>query len=74
MGYRRKETTALILLFLVVFILSLVAMCSAAVVVIIICKIFSISNIIQGIAIVVIVNSLIMTTTLIGRELVERQK
>ena len=72
MSYRKKETTTLILLFLVVFILSLVAMSSSAVVVIIICKIFSISNIIQGIAIVVIVNSLIMTTTLIGRELVER--
>lgn len=72
MSYRRKETTALILLFLVVFILSLVAMSSSAVVVIIICKIFSISDKIQAIAIVVIINSLIMTTTLIGRELVER--
>lgn len=72
MNYRKKETTALILLFLVVFILSLVAMSSSAVVVIIICKIFNISNIIQGIAIVVVINSLIMTTTLIGRELVER--
>lgn len=72
MSYRKKETTALILLFLVVFILSLVAMSSSAVVVIIICKIFSISDKIQGIAIVAVVNSLIMTTTLIGRELVER--
>ena len=72
MGYRRKETTTIILLFLVVLILSLVAMSSSAVVVIIICKVFSISDIIQGIAIVVIINSLIMTTTLIGRELVER--
>nr|DAF95328.1 MAG TPA: hypothetical protein [Phage sp. ctOz71]DAG02869.1 MAG TPA: hypothetical protein [Siphoviridae sp. ctsUl6] len=72
MSYRRKETTALILLFFIVFVLSLVAMSSAAVVVIIICKIFSISNIIQGVAIVVVVNSLIMTATLIGRELVER--
>lgn len=72
MSYRRKETTALILLFLVVFILSLVAMGSSAVVVMIICKIFSISYKIQSIAIVVVVNSLIMTTTLIGREMVER--
>jgi hypothetical protein len=72
MSHRRKETTALILLFLVVFILSLVAMGSSAVVVIIICKIFSISDKIQSIAIVVVVNSLIMTTTLIGREMVER--
>lgn len=72
MSYRKKETTALILLFFVVFILSLVAMSSLAVVVTIICKIFSISDKIQGIAMVVVVNSLIMTTTLIGRELVER--
>ena len=72
MSYRKKETTALILLFFVVFILSLVAMASSAAVVMIICKVFSISNTIQGIAIVVVVNSLIMTTTLIGRELVER--
>lgn len=72
MGYRRKETTALILLFLIVLILSLVAMSSSAVVVMFICKLFSISDIIQSIAIVVIINSLIMTTILIGRELVER--
>lgn len=72
MSYRKKQTTALILLFLVVFILSLVAMSSSAVVIIIICKVFSISDRIQGVAIVVIVNSLIMATTMIGRELVER--
>lgn len=72
MGYRRKETTALILLFIVVFILSLVAMSSSAVVTMFICKLFSISDKIQTIAIVVVINSLIMTTTMIGRELVER--
>jgi len=72
MSYRKKETTAIILLFLVVFILSLVAMSSSAVVAMFICKLFSISDKIHTIAIVVIINSLIMTTTVIGRELVER--
>nr|DAQ42041.1 MAG TPA: hypothetical protein [Caudoviricetes sp.] len=72
MNHRRKETTALILLFLVVFVLSLVAMSSSAVVAMFICKLFNISDKIQGLAIVVVINSLIMTTTMIGRELVER--
>lgn len=72
MGYKRKETTAIILLFLVVFVLSLVAMSSSAVVAMFICKLFNISDKIQGLAIVVVINSLIMTTTMIGRELVER--
>ena len=72
MSYRKKETTALILLFIVVFILSLVAISSSAVVAMFICKLFNISDKIQGLAIVVVINSLIMTTTLIGRELVER--
>ena len=72
MGSRKKETTAIILLFLVVFILALVAMSSSAVVAMFICKLFSINDKIYGIAIVVVINSLIMTTTMIGRELVER--
>ena len=72
MSFRKKETTALILLFLVVLILSLVAMSSSAVVAMFICKLFSVSDKIYGLAIVVVINSLIMTTTIIGRELVER--
>lgn len=72
MDSRKKETTAIILLFLVVFILALVAMSSSAVVAMFICKLFSISDKIYGIAIVVVINSLIMTTTMIGMELVER--
>lgn len=65
MGYRRKETTTIILLFLVVLILSLVAMSSSAVVAMFICKLFSISDKIHAIAIVVVINSLIMTITMI---------
>ena len=72
MGSRRKETTAIILLFLVVFVLSLVAMSSSAVVAMFICKLFNISDKIQELAMVVVINSLIMTTTMIGRESVER--
>lgn len=72
MGSRKKETTAIILLFLIVFILALVAMYSSAVVVMFICKLFNISDKTYEIAIIVVINSLIMTATMIGREPVER--
>jgi hypothetical protein len=47
-------------------------MSSSAFVAMFICKLFNISDKIQGLAIVVVINSLIMTTTMVGRELVER--